>query len=202
MLDISYNCFTSQTLSEECCRLFENNRSLEYLGLAKNGLTSADIAPMLEHFGRFPFPADQVAAHQAKLKERDAIVEANKKTKGKKPDVPVPVVDNLESKTSKDSEGNEITNWFLQKNPQFRHLNLCLNQLDEFAIPALEKTLSLTLDDFCFTLSGNSFSEEDIQQLEKCVKTLHKQRVKEQKIADPGTPVYEIADIEKRRVAF
>ena len=68
-----------------------------------------------------------MVAHQAKLKERDAVIEANKKTKGKKPDLPVPVVDNLEPKVSKDSEGNEVTNWFLVKNPQFRHLNLCLN---------------------------------------------------------------------------
>ncbi len=58
VLDISYNNFSSTVLSEECCSLFENNRSLEYLGLAKNGLTSADAAPMLEHFGRFPFAAD------------------------------------------------------------------------------------------------------------------------------------------------
>ncbi len=141
-------------------------------------------------------------AHQAKLKERDAIVEANKKTKGKKPDVPVPVVDALESKTGKDSEGNEVTSWFLVKNPQFRHLNLCLNQLDEFAVPALEQSLSVTPDEFCFTLSGNPFGEECVEQLEKCVKTLHKQRVMEQRLADPGTQVHEVSDIEKRRVAF
>lgn len=121
--------------------MFETNRNLEYLGLAKNGLGSDDVRPLLEYFGRQPFPADQVVAHQAKLKERDTIIEANKKNKGKKPDAPVPVVDQIESKTSKDAEGQEVTNWFLVKNPQFKHLNVCLNQLDEFAAPAIEQCL-------------------------------------------------------------
>jgi len=133
-------------------------------------MTSDDVRPILEHFGRQPFPSDQVAAHQAKLKERDGIVEANKKTKGKKPDVAVPVVDNIESKTSKDPEGQEVTNWFLVKNPQFKHLNLCLNQLDEFAAPAIEQCLTYTADDFCLTLSGNPIPEENVEQIHKLVK--------------------------------
>ena len=102
--------------------------------MAKTGLTSADMGPILEHFGRVPFPLDEVENHKVKLKERDAIIEANKKTKGKKPDQPVPIMDNIESKTSKDSDGQEVTNWFLIKNPQFRHLNLCLNDLDEMVL--------------------------------------------------------------------
>jgi len=60
----------------------------------------------------------------------------------------------------------------------------------------------MTSDEFCFTLSGNPLGEEYIEQLEKSVKILHKQRVKEQKLADPSVSVNETADIEKRRVAF
>lgn len=127
VLDISYNHFDAGVLGQEISEVLEVNRSLEYLGLAKNGLTSSHVTPILEHFGRVPFPADQVTAHQAKIKERDAIIEQNKKTKGKKPDVPVPVVDAIEAKTTKDADGNEVVSWFLLKNPQFKHLNLCLN---------------------------------------------------------------------------
>lgn len=116
VLDISYNNFDNGLLASEISEVLEVNRQMEYLGLAKNGLSSSDVSPMLELFGRIPFPGDQVAAHQGKLKERDAVVEANKKTKGKKPDMPVPVVDNIEPKTSKDAEGQEVTNWFLIKN--------------------------------------------------------------------------------------
>lgn len=85
--------------------------------MAKNGLTSVDMEPILENFGRQPFPVSEVENHKIKLKERDAVIEANKKTKGKKPDLPVPVVDNIEPKTTKDVDGQEITNWFLIKNP-------------------------------------------------------------------------------------
>jgi hypothetical protein len=69
-------------------------------------------------------------------------------------------------------------------------------------VPNLERALKLTPDEFCFTLSGNPFPEECIEQLEKCVKTLHKQRVMELRLADSSTPVHEISDIEKRRIAF
>jgi hypothetical protein len=89
------------------------------------------------------------------------IVEKNKKLKAtKKPEEPVPVLDNLESKLMKDSEGVEVTNWFLLKNPQFRHLNLCLNSIDDDVVETIETALKLTPDDFCLTLSGNPIGEE------------------------------------------
>ena len=67
---------------------------MEFLGLAKNGLTTDDILPILDSFGRVPLPADQVEAYQAELKKRDAIVEKNKKLKQqKKQEEPVPILD-------------------------------------------------------------------------------------------------------------
>ena len=52
------------------------------------------------------------------MKERDTIIEKNKKLKaGKKPEEAVPLLDTLESKVSKDDQGAEVTNWFLQVNP-------------------------------------------------------------------------------------
>lgn len=58
VLDISYNNFTADLLCKEVSSVFENNRMLEYLGVAKCGLGSQHMAEMLEHFGRVPFPAD------------------------------------------------------------------------------------------------------------------------------------------------
>ena len=44
-----------------------------------------------------PFPQDQVEAHQAKMKARDAVIEKNKKLKAsKKPEEPVPQLDLIE----------------------------------------------------------------------------------------------------------
>ena len=45
-----------------------------------------------------------------KLKERDAILEKNKKLKAsKKPEEPVPLLDTIESKAIKDENGADIT---------------------------------------------------------------------------------------------
>lgn len=67
-------------------------------------------------------------AYQQRLKERDAILEKNKKLKAsKKPEEPVPLLDALESKMVKDDTGAEVANWWMLVNPQFKHLNICLN---------------------------------------------------------------------------
>jgi len=80
VLDLSYNNFSGACV-QEFSSVFEQNRSLEFLGLAKNRLTTEDLIPILDCFGRVPFPADQVEAYQGELKKRDAIIEKNKKLK-------------------------------------------------------------------------------------------------------------------------
>lgn len=74
-----------------------SNRSLEYLGLSKLNLSAELITPIFDMIGRFPFPEDQVENQLAELKKRDAIIEKNKKLKAsKKPEEPVPQLDNIE----------------------------------------------------------------------------------------------------------
>lgn len=109
-------------------------------------------------------------AYQLKIKERDAILEKNKKLKAsKKPEEVVPLLDALESKMIKDDTGAEVAAWWLLVNPQFKHLNICLNQVDDLAQADIEAALSITPDDFCMTLSGNAFSDETVQCIQKCV---------------------------------
>lgn len=67
VLDLSYNEFSEDAV-KEIAQVFEVNRSLEYLGLAKLKLTSEVITPLLSTMGRIEFPADQVEAHQAEIK--------------------------------------------------------------------------------------------------------------------------------------
>lgn len=62
--------------------------------------------------------------------------------------------------------------------------------------------MTITPDDFCMTLSGNAFSDDVTQSIQKCVQQVHKQRVTEQRLADPSTQVYETVDIAQRRAAF
>ena len=57
VLDLSYNNFSGPAL-EQFVSVFEQNRTLEFLGLAKNNLTTQDVLPLLNCFGKVPFPAD------------------------------------------------------------------------------------------------------------------------------------------------
>jgi hypothetical protein len=41
----------------------------------------------------------------------------------------------------------------------------------------IELALKLTPDDFCFTLSGNPISEDQVAKIHETIKKIHKQRV-------------------------
>lgn len=113
VLDLSYNKFSGEAV-KEFASVFEINRNLEFVGLAKNNLSSEDVLPLLKCFGKVQFPTEKVAQHQLELKNREAIIEKNKKLKAqKKPEEPVPVLDNLESEVHRDENGNEVTLWYL-----------------------------------------------------------------------------------------
>lgn len=144
------------------------------MGLAKNNLNTDDITPLLSSFGKVPLPADQVEAYQAELKKRDVIIEKNKKLKAsKKPEEPVPIMDALESEVQRDAEGNEVTNYFLLKCPQFKHLNLCLNKIGDDAKDPVMKALQTTPDDFGITLAGNQLSGASAAAIHQMIKEVH-----------------------------
>ena len=153
--------------------------------------------PILDCFGRVPFPADQVEAYQAELKKRDAIIEKNKKLKQqKKPEDPVPIMDSIESEITRDADGNESTNWFLLRCPQFKHLNFCLNQIDDEIAAKIEDVLMRTPDDFGFTFSGNPISNPQIMSIHRKITALHKQRCSDARPADnSNASIMELEDI-------
>jgi Ran GTPase-activating protein (RanGAP) involved in mRNA processing and transport len=51
VLDLSYNKFTGEAI-REFASVFEINRSLEFVDLAKNNLTTVDVLPLMKCFGR------------------------------------------------------------------------------------------------------------------------------------------------------
>ena len=81
------------------------------------------------------------------------------------------------------------------KCPQFKHLNFCLNKIDEEAAPTIEDVLMRTPDDFGFTLSGNPMDGGPIIKIQNAVATLHKNRVADMRAADTNAMVVEIEDI-------
>lgn len=109
------------------------------------------------------------------MKNRDVIIEKNKKLKAqKKPEELVPVLDNLESEIQRDENGNDVTVWYLLRNPQFKHLNLCLNQVDDDVLERVEELMTSTNDDFGLTLSGNPLSAPKVKEIQTKIEKLHK----------------------------
>ena len=105
--------------------------------------------------------------------------------------------------TTKDADGNDVVQWFLLRNPQFKHLNLCLNQIDDAVLEDIEDVLRRTPDDFGFTLSGNPLTPYCVQNVHKAIEAVHRQRTQELRLADPGNgSITENADIAQKRLAF
>ena len=51
------------------------------------------------------------------------------------------------------------------KNPQFKHLNICMNNIEDDVLEALQAVLERTTDDFGVTISSNKLTEEVIEGL-------------------------------------
>lgn len=86
-------------------------------------------------------------------------------------------MDNIEQITRKNDAGEDVQEWVTTKNLQFKHLNLCINNLDDDSEEALSSLLSRTSDDFGLTLSSNKITDEVIDKLHQKIKQLHKNNI-------------------------
>ncbi len=186
VFDVSSNqLLTPAKTIESMCDMMSANRSLEYLGLSKLNLDSKALEPIFDSIGRFPFPEDQVEEHKAALKARDAIIEKNKKLKAsKKPEEPVPQLDDITQISRINENGEEVQEWVTMKNPQLRHLNVCMNQLDNDIEPCLNSIIDRTTEDFSLTISSNQgITNDAVSRLHDKITNLHKAQV-EKAMAD------------------
>lgn len=158
VLDISYNKISAATIESLRELICEYNKTLEFIGLAKNNLSIEDLQPLLDSIGKKPFPEEEADAHIKKMKERDAIIEKNKKLKAsKKPEEPVPLIDDIEQ--------TEDGSWVIIQNGQLRHINLCMNPIGDDSKELFLDLLNRTPQEFSITLSGTNFSKEAIQEI-------------------------------------
>lgn len=174
VIDISSNTDLSGEAVSKMGEVLDENRTLEYFGLAKLNLENEHVVPLISLIGKFPFPADQVESHLAELKKRDAIVEKNKKLKAsKKPEEPVPQLDDIEQISKKNEDGETEQVWVTIKNSQFKHFNFCMNNIDDDIEPALENVLKITNDSFGVTMSSNKINEELAGKLHEMIRKQH-----------------------------
>ena len=154
---MSYNKITGATVNSLKELICDHNKTLEFIGLAKNDLTIEDLEPLLQSIGRKPMTEGGEEA-LAKMKERDQIIAKNKKLKAsKKPEEPVPIIDDVEQ--------NDDGSWVMLQNCQIRHINLCMNKIGDDSKDVILDLLKRTGQEFSITLSGTQFSREVIQEI-------------------------------------
>ena len=71
------------------------------------------------------------------------------------------------------AEGAEVTGWVLLKNTQFKHVNLCANEIGDECKEGVAALLRRTQDDFGITLAGNPISKPVVETLSKVALELH-----------------------------
>eukprot|EP01017_Pseudomicrothorax_dubius_P002893 TRINITY_DN10263_c0_g1_i4.p2 TRINITY_DN10263_c0_g1~~TRINITY_DN10263_c0_g1_i4.p2 ORF type:complete len:150 (-),score=44.70 TRINITY_DN10263_c0_g1_i4:37-486(-) len=134
--------------------MLEQNRTLEYIGLARNGIRSAEpLTDILNAIGRKPMSAEELEAYRNKEKDREAIIEKNKKAKAKRQaEEPVPYLDPIEQ--------SEDGRWYILRNQKLKILNLAMNLLDKNSRERLESFVSETSEGFQLVLKENEFDDK------------------------------------------
>ena len=95
----------------------------------------------------------------------------------KKPEEAVPALDLIEQATHTNSEGQEVQGWVLLKNMQFKHINLCSNDINDDCRDSVSALIKRTNDDFGITLAGNPISKSNGEAFIKAAQDIHATRV-------------------------
>ena len=98
-------------------------------------------------------------------------------------------------------DGNETPGWVILKNVQFKHVNVCMNEIGDDIKDTLINVLRRTNDDFGVTLSGNPVTKEIIDHLQKVALETHHHRINSQP-HDPNSQPQLDAQIGLKRIAF
>ncbi|CAD8075052.1 unnamed protein product [Paramecium sonneborni] len=138
----------------------KDNIYLEQLGLAKNQITSLDqLSEIMQNVGKFLMTQEEYDEYRIKEKERDQIIERNKKVKKKGTEEIVPVLETIQQFEN---------NWFIIRNQRLQLLNLSLNAIDDNSFILIEKFLNQTFEGFQLVLTNNKFEDQKaLQRLKK-----------------------------------
>jgi hypothetical protein len=155
VLNLYKNNLTSKCINE-FNSMIEMNKKLEEINLGANHFKNNDLNAMKDGVGKFPMAQDHIEIYHKKIKERDAVIEKNKKLKAqKKPEEPLPNVE-------------EITligdTYYTVKNTTLKSLNLMQNNFTETCFEDVINILDSNAD-FMLTIDGKIFSKTDKEKL-------------------------------------
>jgi len=155
ILNLYKNNFTS-AIVPSFLSCIENNKKLEEINLGANHFVDSDIIGLKDLLGKIYITNEEAENIQKKARDRDMIIEKNKKLKNqKKPEEPLPIVE-------------EITQigdaWYIVRNNRIKNLNLMLNNFSKDCYETLTYILDVS-DELFITIDGKVFNLEQREKL-------------------------------------
>jgi len=149
VLNFFKNNLTSESITVFCEMLIENKK-LEEINLGGNSFTNEDLKSIKNCIGKIQLSPEDVEDYLKRQKEREAIVEKNKKLKAaKKPEDPVPPIEEV-------VQQGEL--YFIMKNTKLRTLNIMQNNFTEECYETVIQMLDLN-PDLLLTVDNRIFSK-------------------------------------------
>jgi len=140
-------------LTSECiplfCEMLEVNRKLEEINIGGNNLKNEDLNMIRNSIGRIQLSGDELEDYQRRAKEKEAILDRNKKNKGKKPDEPIPFVEEVTQIEDK---------FYIVRNMKVRTLNVMQNNFTEEVYETVINMLDIS-PDLLLTVDNKVFSK-------------------------------------------
>jgi len=146
-------------ISSECiplfCEMLGVNRSLEEINIGGNNLKNEDLLMIKNSIGKVQLVDEDLEDYQKRYKEREAILDRNKKNKGKKPDEIVPVLEEVIEENNK---------FYFVRNLKLRSLNVMQNNFTEEIYEIVTGLLDASAD-LLLTIDNKVFSKSVRERL-------------------------------------
>jgi hypothetical protein len=153
ILNVYRNNITSKSFGV-FCEMIDVNRILEDINIGGNSLTDDDLSMLKDRIGKIEMTHDEVENYNKKLKDREAIIEKNKKLKTqKKAEEPLPHI----------PEVHEVDGVFYNLlNTKIRFLNIFQNQFSNESITNVIKMLE-SHTELTLVIDEKIFSKDEIE---------------------------------------
>jgi len=155
VLNLYKNNFTSAIIPS-FLTVIEQNKKLEEINLGANYFVDQDIVGLKDLIGKLGISNEEAEAIQKKARDREGIIERNKKLKSqKKPEEPLPIVEDI-------TQIGEY--WYIIRNNRIKNLNLMLNNFTKNCYETLTNLLDIS-DELFITIDSKVFSYEQREKL-------------------------------------
>ena len=119
------------------------------INIGGNNLKNEDLNMIRNSIGRIQLSGDELEDYQRRAKEKEAILDRNKKNKGKKPDEPIPFVEEVTQIEDK---------FYIVRNMKVRTLNVMQNNFTEEVYETVINMLDIS-PDLLLTVDNKVFSK-------------------------------------------